>query len=1566
MEEDVQVSTPAAKNTSATWYRINDMFKPKIARLECPTCGRSYNSNKSLRKHFKIHLPGYEPPKYRTVTVKETAETHKFVCDICGRRFMRKSNLTRHLKNHDIIRICEGCGKKHNDCQAHYNHKRKCKAYLTIYPKKDRAGRDETGDTKRWIETTEEYLSVYQHKCQMCQSRFALREHLDTHTEYCGDPFWLEDKGDHLKLLNENLRKANAERRRKVAFLKVVKKVNGEKQDKRNETVGCKRIKIDQMKRIKKLTFRPSAMGVVSHKVRKKYKATQKSLGKNSEKKKELLRKFKRKVNQRLLKCKQIIQRNTWYKCKLCGTFGRAESIINHLKGPTHKLQTPIVCGACTRDFRTLQDFSFHQALHSHKICRNSLMIRYTTIVHADKIKHALNHHERMKKSLACAVNVELKTGKQTVEWKTASKPDSTVVDHYQGKCLCGIVMRNLKEMMNHVSKVHKMILAFKCKHCITDNIFQNMSDFVKHLASQHSRRKICQTDFEEKFLLPLGNPSTKVLVNNMTFQEQSSATASLDTEPGAEIVGEENMKKEESGELTESQLIAKQNEFVKLALRQKFKEKVQVGKLRKSEEQVDVETMDTKRRKGPLLEEKNIVKAKGSSAAKKRRREREQIMEKYQETSSKLRAKQSLRKYKSIMGWKHKKNIKQHRLKTNVRYRPRVQKSRFLLNNQFALRDCLYQCSVCERYRIDKAQEIITHLSKVHNKQAVLECSLCRSIFCSLTQLSAHQYQHSNIKGEIGINILYTSIVNPRVGMNISQTDRTVQINDETQTLLSGNYPSQCHLCKKTFKSQLALLSHIRYIHNLVFGYKCRSCDQGIVFMEFQEFYDHTKKVHGKLNLSEADFEQVTVIKHQYEEQGAATSKTNVAPTRKQKTTIIHPANMYFVDLKAVKASVQANNPTPTQNVPKSRSRPIRPKYDPAFEYGEEVSLLSKRRKLDEPLPSKMTFCAGGATLLVPVSSNVPLVVKPDKSISNKMLTQDKPVTSCVPPALDKPVTSCVPLAVDKPVTSCVPLAKILSVTDQNGKEVTILVKGEPAEPANERNTSREEYSCGFCGKRFRFKIMLNQHMERMHKMHSREKREKAKQILQEKLLKGDIRLKKNVASKLRDMKVELDDIAKDVTISGNTMFMNSVNQNTLLQNQKRQVSSKVNAISTKKKSGGKKKSGWSDHNYVAKRVDQEPSEDTLLQCIFKQCSYKCKTENCMKKHMIRKHKKSNLPKLQPKIAEPKERSKDGNEEIYSGDSEHADMAELDDSAYKVESEADSEEEESCKLKTIKKNQKHSHTAQGKEEKQMYGMADVKMGYKSVFKCTEKDCNKTFTARDFMADHKKSAHGKDMMYVCNVCSLEYARMPCFRDHLNISHRDLGTVPFKIAESEIRSKDMNLIEVLICTVCGYGGTTENLKSHICKADTHKYYCPFCDKERNSSIYEEIRDHIDKEHSENTVQQTAGKHDTGSDSIEAGSSMPTVHTAATETITENSGGPEPPENTISSKSTDDHTNTESATSSGDAETGDTAASKNRDSADIETVTAGGGVVVPDKLGAQDSDVLAEEQVCYIDY
>lgn len=99
---------------------------------KCYKCGKSFFTAYSLRRHSEMHenlkkkVKTMKDIKKRKLTYNPTMDDHKrkFECDVCGRKFIRKEHVMRHMLTHtgESMYTCEVCGKGYGSKKALEKH----------------------------------------------------------------------------------------------------------------------------------------------------------------------------------------------------------------------------------------------------------------------------------------------------------------------------------------------------------------------------------------------------------------------------------------------------------------------------------------------------------------------------------------------------------------------------------------------------------------------------------------------------------------------------------------------------------------------------------------------------------------------------------------------------------------------------------------------------------------------------------------------------------------------------------------------------------------------------------------------------------------------------------------------------------------------------------------------------------------------------------------------------------------------------------------------------------------------------------------------------------------------------------------------------------------------------------------------------------------------------------------------------------------------------------------------------------------------------------------------------
>ena len=82
------------------------------AKLECPTCSRKFNFQKSMERHILCCKPRNQ---------------HKYVCHLCGKGFAQNRYLKQHAEMHSApSKVCHKCGSKFRWRGSYNKHIKAC------------------------------------------------------------------------------------------------------------------------------------------------------------------------------------------------------------------------------------------------------------------------------------------------------------------------------------------------------------------------------------------------------------------------------------------------------------------------------------------------------------------------------------------------------------------------------------------------------------------------------------------------------------------------------------------------------------------------------------------------------------------------------------------------------------------------------------------------------------------------------------------------------------------------------------------------------------------------------------------------------------------------------------------------------------------------------------------------------------------------------------------------------------------------------------------------------------------------------------------------------------------------------------------------------------------------------------------------------------------------------------------------------------------------------------------------------------------------------------------------
>ncbi|KAL8606674.1 hypothetical protein ACOMHN_055349 [Nucella lapillus] len=169
------------KNFASNYALTAHLTTHSTARPEvCDICGRSFKSAKYLKGHRLLHQPGEK----------------RFICQQCGARFSRKSNLINHIKIHNDDKQfeCPHCQRRFIQAGSLKSH-----VFRMHNPHRARPYVCEVCGAARYAKDQfDKHMMIHTgtkpFKCQVCGAAFvqsnALKGHMKIHTETQGKAHW--------------------------------------------------------------------------------------------------------------------------------------------------------------------------------------------------------------------------------------------------------------------------------------------------------------------------------------------------------------------------------------------------------------------------------------------------------------------------------------------------------------------------------------------------------------------------------------------------------------------------------------------------------------------------------------------------------------------------------------------------------------------------------------------------------------------------------------------------------------------------------------------------------------------------------------------------------------------------------------------------------------------------------------------------------------------------------------------------------------------------------------------------------------------------------------------------------------------------------------------------------------------------------------------------------------------------------------------------------------------------------------------------------------------------------
>ena len=471
-----------------------------LREFPCTECDKAFNTKPDLKNHLKIHaakrVANAQNGQNGTTGEGENIDSlWKHKCEFCGKLFLRKDNLTRHVKSHLNLREfpCTECDKA-------FNSKPDLKNHLKIHAAK-RVASAQNGENGTTGEE-ENIDSLWKHKCEFCGKLFLKKDnlirHVQSHLNLREFKCTLCDRAFNSKYELKNHLKVHHDKREEG----TQELNNGTAGEEENKKPLWKHKCFLCGKRFKNKNN--MTRHVQSHLNMREFKCSLCDKAFNT--KPEL--KYHLKIHEaRRTGDTDFLNR---HMCQFCGKgFSKKNNLTRHVQ--SHLNLREFQCAECDKAFNTKPELRMHQKIHAAKREGNTDWLNRNTCQHCGKVftkrntltRHVNSHlNLREFKCSECGkgfnTNIDLK-GHQKIH--AAKRAENTPGGKPYDCEICGKIFVKSYNLSKHKAS-HLVVRKFKCEIC--DGKFKSNPSLGKHMKTH--RRKIypckhCGKRFWKKYL---------------------------------------------------------------------------------------------------------------------------------------------------------------------------------------------------------------------------------------------------------------------------------------------------------------------------------------------------------------------------------------------------------------------------------------------------------------------------------------------------------------------------------------------------------------------------------------------------------------------------------------------------------------------------------------------------------------------------------------------------------------------------------------------------------------------------------------------------------------------------------------------------------------------------------------------------------------------------------------------------------------------------------------------------------------------------------------------------------